>query len=187
MPGIGTSKATNTATTTLDASTQAALDNYRKTSQAQYGSFQKLPLPNLEGVESFFNPYQEEVIGAARGDFAHQRKLAEMAAADEATKAGAFGGDRAAVLSGVLQSGVNRDESSTIAGLRSGGWRDAVAQLFAARGQRSAEQDAALGRMGYSLGFGGRTVSGASTETPSVLDRYFQFLNAGANAAGAMK
>lgn len=179
MPGIGTSKATNTATTTLDASTQAALDDYRRRAGAKYQSYQNMPPPNLEGVEAFFNPFQSQVIDATRGDFAHQRGVAAQAADDDVVKAGAFGGDRAGVYRAVAESGINRDEASTVAGLRSGGWQDAVAQLFAERSRRDAGSDAALGRLGYGLNFGGRNVAERSTRTPSFLDRLSQLWGGG--------
>src|SRR5688572_7698288 len=170
MPGIGTSKSTQTATTTLDAPTQAALDNYRQTSQNNYGSFQKLGMPGgqamnslgfasqrgLDGVDAYMNPYQDEVIGGVNSDFDRQRAQSRLAADDEAAKAGAFGGDRAAVYKGVLERGVNQNEADVVSRLRAGGWQDAVMQLLNERGRHAglyqnyaSNQDAALGRMGY--------------------------------------
>lgn len=73
-------------------------------------------------VSQFFNPYQQQVIDASANDFARQRQGAMAAAADQATKANAFGGSRGAVFQANALGDVNRDEASTLAGLRQSGF-----------------------------------------------------------------
>lgn len=73
-------------------------------------------------VSAFYNPYQQQVIDASSADFDRQRQGATMQANDLATKAGAFGGSRSAVLQANALDNVNRDESSTLANLRNAGY-----------------------------------------------------------------
>jgi len=49
--------------------------------------------------------------------------------------AGAFGGDRSAILEGELTRGVNEIGSQTLANVRAGGFNNAVNQLLAERGR----------------------------------------------------
>lgn len=195
---------TSSSTTMLNPATQAALDDYMRRSAESHGSFQKLAMPGgplgdalgfasktgLEGVEDYFNPYQDEVIGSTRDDFAHQRGVVGRSADDDVVKSGAFGGNRAGVYRAVAESGVNRDEASTIARLRAGGWQDAVAQLLGERGrignlyqQNVGNADAALGRMGYGLGFGNRTTMGSTTEQQGLGDQINQWIALGLSGA----
>lgn len=69
-----------------------------------YGSNLGLPDPNA-------------LKDNARAEFARQRTQAGLSANDLATKAGAFGGDRSAILQGQLTNDVNRNEASTLAGI----------------------------------------------------------------------
>lgn len=87
----------------------------------------------LLGVENFFNPFESQVISGVQTDFDRQRALAQQRAADVATRAGAFGGNRAAVLEALNTEAVNRNEASTLAGIRSSGFSDAVSRLLGER------------------------------------------------------
>lgn len=70
----------------------------------QYGTNLGLPDPNA-------------LKANARAEFDRQRTQAGLSANDLATKAGAFGGDRSAILQSQLVNDVNRNESSTLAGI----------------------------------------------------------------------
>lgn len=76
-------------------------------------------------IQSFMDPYRKDVIAGQRGLFADQRGQAGLAAKDLATSAGAFGGSRSALLESSMVGDVNRQESSTIANLLSGGYSQA--------------------------------------------------------------
>jgi hypothetical protein len=86
-------------------------------------------------VSQFMDPYQQQVIGGVQADFDRQRTMAGNAAADMATKAGAFGGSREAVLRSEALDGVNRNEAATLANLRSQGYGDAMNRASAFGGQ----------------------------------------------------
>jgi hypothetical protein len=83
-------------------------------------------------VSQFMDPYQQQVIGGVQQDFDRQRAMANNQAADMATKGGFFGGSREAILRSQAMDDVNRNETSTLAGLRSQGYGDAMnrAQQF---------------------------------------------------------
>lgn len=203
---FNTSKTSNTAVTTLDPSTQAALDDYRRRAASRpsmfgRGSGQYNPQgfnnalgfasqTGTQGIEQFFDPYQEQVIGGVQGDFDRQRLMSDQGAADLATKEGAFGGSRSAVLQGMGRNDINRNEANVTSGLRSQGFMNALQALLAARGQAGqfglsginsaiGEQNAIQQGQGYSLGFGGNTVQQNTTSTPSFLDRLGQFIQLG--------
>lgn len=137
----------------------------------------------LGGIDAYQDPYQNQVVAATQGDFAHQRDLAGTAADAEATRAGAFGGSRAAVLKAGLLGDVNRNEASTLADLRSTGFNQSAARLQADRDRAlAAGQAGAQGLLGYGqyldtrganalggiqsgLGYGGQTFS-SKTQMP---------------------
>ncbi len=150
---LGPNERQTTQQSQIDPQTQAFLDQFRQQAlqQAQGGPNQFLQqagqgfggLTNnlgfaqqqgLQGIEQFFNPFQQEVIGGVQADFDRQRQQAQTSAQQQATRAGAFGGSREAVLNAELQGGVNRNEASTLANIRQQGFGNAANQLFAQRG-----------------------------------------------------
>jgi hypothetical protein len=79
-------------------------------------------------VSNWMNPYQKSVIDATMGQLDHAHQMALEGVNDSAEKAGAFGGDRQAVEKGVADSGYLRDVASTMAGLNSQNYAQALAQ-----------------------------------------------------------
>jgi len=139
----------------------------------------------LGGLDQYLNPYMDQVVDAARtGIFDPQRDQARLRASDLATKAGAFGGDRSAILESQMVGDVNRNEASTLASLRQSGFEQAVNQLLAERSrqgqmglagaqglfgigqQLDQRQLAALQQMLGGLGFGGTTSSQSTFTNP---------------------
>ena len=115
----------------------------------------------LEGIEQFFNPFQQEVIGGVQGDFDRQRDLAQRAAQQQATRAGAFGGSRSAILQAELQGGVNRNEAQTLANIRQQGFGQAANQLLGQRGLAANLGLAGLqGQAGVGQGIGRQQLQG---------------------------
>lgn len=112
--------ATQTSSVTPDAQTAQFQDLFRKTIAGSLGgltgnqalmdyaggSFNGLGLPDPNALKN-----------AARQNFALQRGQATMSANDLATKAGAFGGDRAAILQAQMLGDVNRNESQALSGI----------------------------------------------------------------------
>ena len=77
-------------------------------------------------LDAYMDPYMNSVIGGVHNTFDRQRGLATAAASDAATKAGAFGGSRSAVLQALGTHDVNQNESNTVAGLMSSGYTGAM-------------------------------------------------------------
>lgn len=169
---LGPKERQTTQTSQIDPQTQAFLDQFRQQAlqQAQGGPNQFLQQAGqgfggltdnlgfaqqqgLEGIEQFFNPFQQEVIGGVQGDFDRQRQQAEVSARQQATQSGAFGGSREAVLNAELQGGVNRNEASTLANLRQGGFNQAAQNLF---GQRRFAGNLGLAGLQGLAGVGGQ-------------------------------
>lgn len=142
---------TQTTDQRVDPQTAAFIAQYRNTAQGLYG---QSPNANpyltqaagvagnltgnlgfagqqgLAGIDQYFNPYQQQVVQGVQSDFDRQRQLATNQAADMATRSGAFGGSRQAVLDAELQRGVNQNEAQQLANLRYGGYTNAANQML---------------------------------------------------------
>lgn len=87
----------------------------------------------MGGIEDYYNPYQEEVIGGMRSDFDRQRGLAQKSAQQMATRQGAFGGSRSAVLEAEYGRDINQLESQQLGRMRQAGYSEAGDRLMADR------------------------------------------------------
>ncbi len=101
-------------------------------------------------LDQFFNPFEERVVGGVQGDFDRQRELSRLAAAQQATRGGAFGGSRGAVLEAIGQNDIGRNEASVLANVRSGGFNQAMQNL-----QMEKQRLGGLGLQGLGNLFGG--------------------------------
>jgi len=142
---------TETTTTAIDPQTQAYLDAYRKI--ALGNADQALPpgvsaagfatnlgfgsQTGLGGLDAYFNPYESQVVSGVQSDFDRQRALALKTARQEATRAGAYGGSRGTLLQAAMLNDVNRNETGTLANIRSAGYTNAVSQLLAERARQA--------------------------------------------------
>lgn len=77
-------------------------------------------------VNTLMNPYLSQVVDATNADFDRSAALAQRGQDDAATFAGAFGGSRHGVASGVAQGAIEQDRNAALAGLRYGGFTDAM-------------------------------------------------------------
>ena len=87
----------------------------------------------LGGIGEYFDPYQQEVIGGFQGDVQRQRELSAGRAADVATQAGAFGGNRGAVLEAQGLRDINQMEQQQLGQLRSQGFGSAADRMMQER------------------------------------------------------
>ena len=85
-------------------------------------------------ISSLMNPYQSQVIDAMHGQYDKLRNQSALDSNDAATRAGAFGGDRAALMKGARLGEVDSSEASNIANLLSGGYNDAMTRAGSAAG-----------------------------------------------------
>jgi hypothetical protein len=109
----------------LSSETQGAID--------QYGQFMKggnLGFSALTGDPSsmaqFMNPYQQQVIDRVNSQYGDIRKQTMGAVDDSATAAGAFGGSRHDVATGMALGQVGKSQADQIAQLLYGGYNDAA-------------------------------------------------------------
>lgn len=121
----------------------------------------------LGGIEQYMNPLESGVIDAVRGDFNTQRGTVDRAAADMATRSGAYGGDREAILRANAMRDVNRNEMSTISGLRMGGYENAIRALMQDRNLMAQLGLAGAGGLGAlaQMGAGGMQAGLTPTST----------------------
>ena len=164
----GTTTTSNTPT--LDPASQAYMNAYRTAATANAGQAgqtadqltaagQQLTggIPyamqtGLNGIDAYMNPYQNDVIAGVNADTQHQLGVAGVQAGDLATKAGAFGGDRSAVLQANMSSDINRNSLNTLANVRSSGFENAVQQLMQSRQMQMNAGMSGLGLMGQAQG-----------------------------------
>jgi hypothetical protein len=155
-----------------------------------------------QGVEQFFDPFQGQVIGGLQQDFDRMRGLAYNQAGDQAIGAGAFGGDRRALLEAAGQRDIGQLESNTLAGVRSQGYNTALDRLMAERmqaanlgfqglqgmqgvaGQFQGDQLAALQAMLAGVGGGGYTTNTTATQGYTPPNPFAGALGGAATAMG---
>lgn len=86
-------------------------------------------------IAAYMNPFEKDVVGATMTDIDRQRRIEQTYNAAQATKARAFGGTGAAILSAQTNDSYARSAASTSANLHSQGYTSALnaAQTDAAR------------------------------------------------------
>lgn len=155
-----------------DAATQAYVNQIRQAAQGAGAAGPGAPLTGASGyytgvqgagatgaaalggdptaVSKLMNPYQQQVIDAMNKQLGVTNAQTNAGINANATLAGAFGGDRAAVASGAAQSANDVANNAQIAQLLSGGYSQAMqtAATGAALGNQAAAGNTALGQMG---------------------------------------
>lgn len=175
---------TQTTTQRLDPQSQAYVNQMRQMATA--GGQQVLNTPMFTGPQTmsvedqaraFFDPYMSNVVDGVRGEFDHLRGQASVAANQQATQAGAFGGSRAAIAQGARLGEIDRAQTGQIAGLMSNGWNQALQQgtQYAEMQRRLQEQKMQEPMFRYQQGLGmmnmgmGPTGMNGSVTTPGNL------------------
>ena len=179
------SKGGNKTTTTqgLDPGSQRYVDQMRRYAQGAVGDING-PLvtgPQTQTIAQqaapFFNPYQENVLGALDQHYDALRHGAVQGADQTATQANAFGGSRHGVLAGIRSAELDRAQMSDTANLLHSGYQNAVSQGTAyAEHQRQLQEQqlreplmraqAGLGLFGAGMGPTGMT---STVEQPSTM------------------
>lgn len=124
----GSQSQTRTSSSSVDPQTRAYVEAYRNRALNQ-PTYQT----GLDGLDRYMNPYLGTVIGNVQREGDRQASMASQYGADQATRAGAYGGSREAVLRGQLIGDVNRNTQNTIGTLSAQGYSDAVNQLLSDR------------------------------------------------------
>lgn len=136
-----------------------AQDMYsRAGSYLNQGTQQFTPEQYQQGVQGYFNPYENQVVGNASNDIARQAAILRSGAGGAANSMGAFGSDR----QGVVDSSINRDalqQTGNMAGqLRYQGYNDAsnaYLNQFNQNNQNNLSAAGMAGQMGGALNSAG--------------------------------
>lgn len=113
-------------------------------------------------AQSFFSPFESQVVGSIQANADRQREQALNRAAQEATGAGAFGGSRSAMLQSQALRDANQDEAALVANLRNQGFQNAMGQALQAFGTEQATGlGAAQARASGALGMLGQGMQAA--------------------------
>ena len=102
---------------------------------------------NADATQRLMNPWQQQVADKMTENFQYQNKQTENQMNDAATRAGAFGGSRHGVATGVALGENQRNQGMQMAGLLQGGFDQTMnrAGQLAGYGMGAAEQGANLG------------------------------------------
>jgi hypothetical protein len=130
----------------------------------------------LTGVDlsGYMNPYARQVIDSTLSDLNRQQQIQDVNDASAATRAGAFGGSRSAVLQSLDDANYARTAASTLAGLNQANFsqaqgaaqNDLSRQLAASQSNQSAGLQAAglnLNAANALAGMGGQQLNQALT------------------------
>lgn len=81
-------------------------------------------------IASFFNPYEDAVVGSAVADLTRSRDMTLLGINAQSEAAKAFGGDRDVVAKALASEDYNRRIADTVSGLRFGGYQSAMDAAF---------------------------------------------------------
>ena len=99
-------------------------------------------------LSPYFNPYNSEVTARTLQDLQRQNQMANVANDQSATSAGAFGGDRSAVLNALTNEGYARTGANTLANLNQANYGNAQQGALA---DIAARQAAATSNQGANI------------------------------------
>ena len=129
---FGGTPAQTTVTQRPDAQSQGYIDRMRQAAQGAAGMATGMPGNFFSGplqfgqIQAAMNPYIQGVVDPTRAEFDYMRGQAAGGANADATQAGAYGGDRAALMASNRMGNLDRAQASQMAGLYSGGYNAAV-------------------------------------------------------------
>lgn len=104
---------------------------------------------NQQTVDSYFNPFQQQVVDQTMADIERQRQMASQTLGQQASAARAFGGSRQGVAEGVMAGEFGRTAAQTAANLRSQGYQQALGLA-----QQQQQLNQAAGLQGAQFGLG---------------------------------
>ena len=102
---------------------------------------------NATAAQQFMNPYQQQVMDQMTKQFGVQNQMTEQQMNDSATRAGAFGGSRHGVATGVALGENQRNQAMQAAGMLQQGFEGAMGRAgqVAGMGMQGAQLGANLG------------------------------------------
>ena len=110
---------------------------------SQYAQQGAAPITGAD-IQSYQNPWTDQVVNATQADFAHQNAQQAEATNSNAAKIGALTGDRSQVAQQIQQESQNRTQNPVIANLRSQGFNTAAGLAETDKGRQ--------GQAAYTMG-----------------------------------
>ena len=110
-------------------------------------------------ISQYQNPYQEQVIDASLNDLNRARQIQQISSQDRSVAAGAFGGDRSAILEGEADRAFADAAARSSAQLRSQGFDKAAGLGMMDRDYRTGIQSGMLGDQYQTLGMLGNAAN----------------------------
>jgi hypothetical protein len=150
---------------------QAGVDAAAGVAGYQPQTVNATPLTGVD-LSGYMNPYTQQVVDSTLADLGRQQQIQDVNDASAATKAGAFGGSRSAVLQSLDDANFARTGASTLAGLNQANFtqaqgaaqNDLSRQLAASQANQSAGLNAAglnLNAAGSLANMGGQQLNQA--------------------------
>jgi hypothetical protein len=109
----------------IDPRTDVAYTGFNQMANLGMGGMNALA-GDPQATAQLMNPHQQQVINALGGEYDRARSQAALGANDAATQAGAFGGDRHALMVGERQGALDRQQMGDTANLLHQGFNDAM-------------------------------------------------------------
>lgn len=165
----------------MNGPNQAGLDPYKQAGAQGAAAAGGDPA----AIARFMNPYQQQVIDQVGNQYNKMRIGAALDTNDAATRAGAFGGSRHAVMQGERLGQLDQGEAATTAGLLQSGYQNAMGQANQAAGMGLNAGQLGLGMNQLGATFG-QLGLGALGQAGSGLGQAGQFAQNQQGAAGQM-
>jgi hypothetical protein len=137
---------------------QAGIDLATGVGRYQPQTVSAAPLTSVD-LSGYMNPYSRQVIDATLSDLGRQRQIQAVNDASAATRAGAFGGSRSAVLQSLDDDNYARAAASTLANLHQANFSQAQS---AAQNDLARQQAASQANQGAGLQAAGLNLNAAS-------------------------
>ena len=135
-----------------DGPLQSGIDLASSVGAYQPQSVTATPLTSVD-LSGYMNPYTQQVVNSTLGDLARQQQIQDQADASAATKAGAFGGSRSAVLQSLDDDNYARQAAAAAASLNQANYSQAqaAAQNDLSRQQAAGQANQSAGLQGAGL------------------------------------
>ena len=118
------------------------------------------------GIDSFYNPFEEQVVQRTLDDVADRFAMADIAGRAQAVGAGAFGGSRGRIAGEEVAKQAAREATERVGAIRSAGYGDAARRAqsaFESQQARQANQANLLANLGGQQSAIGSALAGLSS------------------------
>lgn len=133
----------------------AVLQTMNRNTAQQAGVGMNALAGDQNAINTLMNPYQKGVIDQVKGQYGDLNAAAQTGIQDAATKAGAYGGSRHGVASGIASGEIAKGLGQQIAGLQQSGYNDMMGRAAGLAGLGQNAMGMAQQNLGYQSGLTG--------------------------------